>query len=166
MQPRRYILKLSCPDRVGIIAAVSGFLAEHRGWIVEAHHHADPQTRTFFMRQEVLAESLAMDADALRQKFQPLADRFAMSHTISDTDVLKRVLILTSRQTHCLDDLLFRWRTGEMRFTLTAVVSNHEDSRDFVEWHKTPYHHVPIDRQDRDAGFHRIDELVRQYEPD
>src|SRR5882757_9754671 len=126
MLARRYILKHACQDRIGIIAAVSGFIAEHKGWIVEAHHHADPETKLFFMRQEVLAESLPFGIDELRRRFEPIARRFDMSWTITDSDLPKRVVILVSRQAHCLDDLLYRWRSGDMKFDLKAVVSNHE----------------------------------------
>src|SRR5690606_31642627 len=119
---RRYILKLSCPDRVGVVAAVSSFFARHNGWIVEAHHHADPETLRFFMRQEVLAESLPWGLDTLREQFAPIARDFQMSYTISDSEVLKRVVILVSRQDHCLDDLLYRWRSGDMRFELPCVI--------------------------------------------
>jgi len=166
VNPRRYILKLSCPDRVGIVAAVSGFLAEHQGWITEAHHHADPQTRTFFTRQEVLAESLPFDLAGLRERFDPIARRFDMDYTITDTATPKRVLILASKQTHCLDDLLFRWRTGELDFTLTAVVSNHDASRSFTEWHRVPFHLVPIDPADKEPGFRTVHTLAQQYQPD
>lgn len=163
---RRYILKLSCPDRVGIVAAVSGFLAGHNGWIVEAHHHSDQETGRFFMRQEVLAESIPFDTQELRRRFQPIAARFEMDWSVSDTDTLKRVVILVSRPAHCLDDLLYRWRSGELPFDLRAVISNHEDSRGFVEWHKITYHHVPIYRDERDRGFRELDALIGRYQAD
>jgi len=151
---------------VGIVAAVSGFLAEHKGWIVESQNHADPESKRFFMRQEILAESLRFDAEELRKRFESIASEFAMDFAVSDTAVLKKVLILVSKQAHCLDDLLYRLRSGEMEFNLQAVVSNHEDSRRFVEWHGVPYHHVPIETGNREGGFREMDKLFERYLPD
>jgi formyltetrahydrofolate deformylase len=159
---RRFILKLSCPDRVGIVAAVSGFLAGHNGWIIEAHNHADPESGRFFMRQEVLSESLGFDAQELRRRFEPVAERFDMDWSVGDSGVPRRVIVLVSRQTHCLDDLLHRWRSGDMRFDLRAVVSNHDDSRGFVEWHKVPYHLVPIQEGNEDGCFRRLDRVIEE----
>ena len=99
---RRYTLSLSCPDRVGIVAAVSGFLASHQGWITEASHHADAEAKRFFMRQEILADSLPFGIEALRDKFAPIAAEFAMDWRISDSARKKRVVILVSKQEHCL----------------------------------------------------------------
>jgi len=166
MQSRRFILKLVCPDRVGLVAAVSGFLAEHKGWITESHNHADPDSKLFFMRQEILAESLPFGVEELRERFGAVAKEFGMDFTVSDTAVLKKVLILVSRQAHCLDDLLYRRRSGEMVFDLRAVVSNHEDSRRFVEWHEVPFHCVSIEAGNRDGGFREMDELFERYMPD
>ena len=75
---RRFTLSLSCPDRVGIVAAVSNFLAQHSGWITEASHHADAESNMFFMRQEILADSLKLDIDAFRAAFAKVAEPFAM----------------------------------------------------------------------------------------
>ena len=91
-----------------------------------------------------------------------------MDFTVSDTAVLKKVLILVSKQAHCLDDLLYRRRSGEMVFDLQAVIANHEDCRQFVEWHSVPYHHVPVPALpgDRDSGFREMDKLFERYSPD
>src|SRR6185369_2139690 len=99
---RRYTLSLSCPDRIGIVAAVSSFLAENHGWIMEANHHADAQAKRFFLRQEVLAESLPFGLQVLREKFAPIAHEFGMDWHISDSAEKKRVVILVSKQEHCL----------------------------------------------------------------
>ena len=160
MSARRYILKLSCPDRVGIVAAVSAFLASHQGWIVEAQHHSDPDTDTFFMRHEVLASSLPFDLAGLRERFLPIAEEYGMDWSVSDSEVRKRVVILASRQAHCLDDLLYRWRSGELPFDLRAVISNHDTSRSFVEWHGIPHRVLPIAPDDRDAGFRAVDAAI------
>ena len=136
--------------------------AEYHGWIVESQTHADPQSGRFFMRQETLAESLPFGINKLRQQFEPLAQQFDMKYTITDSSVLKRVVILVSKQTHCLDDLLYRWRSGEMSFDLKAVISNHEDARGFVEWHRVPFHHVPMSADSQETGFRQIERIIDQ----
>ncbi|WP_421656764.1 hypothetical protein [Leptothermofonsia sp. ETS-13] len=111
---RRYTLSLSCPDRVGIVAAVSGFIASHNGWIVEAQHHVDQAAQRFFMRQEVLADSLAFRIEEFGQQFAPIAEKFQMDWQITDSTRKKRVVILVSKPEHCLYDLLARWQTGKI----------------------------------------------------
>ena len=158
---RRYTLTLSCPDRVGIVAAVSGFFAQHGGWIVEASYHADTQTSRFFMRQEILADSLPFNAAELRTYFAAIAQTFAMDWQISDSSQNKRLVLLVSKQDHCLNDLLHRWRSGELQVDIPCVISNHEDLRGFVEWHGIPYHYVPM--LDKVAAFNNIAELFENY---
>ena len=158
---RRYTLTLSCPDRVGIVAAVSGFFAQHGGWIVEASYHADTQSSRFFMRQEILADSLPFDAVALRAHFAVIADAFAMEWQLSDSSQNKRLVLLVSKQDHCLNDLLHRWRSGELQVDISCVISNHEDLRGFVEWHGIPYHYVPM--LNKVEAFNNIAELFESY---
>src|SRR3989338_5171677 len=169
MTEHRYTLTHSCPDRVGIVAAVSGFVAQHGGFIVEASYHTDQETQRFFMRQEIRADSLPFDAAELRTRFVPLAEQFRMSWQVSDSAVKKRVVMLVSKQDHCLNDLLHRWRSGELEVDIPCVISNHEDLRGFVEWHGIPFHYVAIHEkagQDTTAAFDRIAVLFEQYRGD
>lgn len=164
---QRYTLTLSCQDRVGIVAAVSSFLARHGGWIVEASQHADQDSMRFFMRVEILAESLPLDLTELRRLFAAVAQEFAMEWRITDTLVKKRALLLVSRQDHCLNDLLHRWRSGELSVEIPAVISNHDDLRGFVEWHHIPFHQVAMDAmQDKAAAFGEIARLFEDYRGD
>jgi len=159
MTEHRFTLTLSCPDRVGIVAAVSGFVAQHGGFIVEASYHTDQETQLFFMRQEIRADSLPFDAAKLRMRFATLAEQFQMSWQVSDSAVKKRVVMLVSKQDHCLNDLLHRWRSNELDIDIPCVISNHEDLRGFVEWHGIPFHYVPM--QDKTAAFA---EIARQFD--
>jgi formyltetrahydrofolate deformylase len=161
---RRYTLTLSCPDKVGIVAAVSGFVAKHGGWIVEASYHTDLEAQRFFMRQEILADSLNFDAAGFRAHFAPLASEFDMDWRVSDSAAKNRIVILVSRQDHCLNDLLHRWRSGELLVDIPCVISNHEDLRGFVEWHGIPFHFVNM--QDKDAAFREIARLFEQHQGD
>ncbi len=155
MNERRYTLTISCPDRAGIIAAVSGFIAQHGGFIVEASYHTDQETQRFFMRQEIRAGSLPFDVAELRSRFAGLADEFRMSWQVSDSAVKKRVAVLVSKQDHCLNDLLHRWRSGELEVDIPCVISNHEDLRGFVEWHGIPFHHIDM-KNNKAAAFAEI----------
>ena len=117
------ILTLSCPDRHGIVAAVSAFLLERDANISDAQQFGDASSATFFMR--VVFEPAAGDVeDAIRRAFAPVAERFAMDWTMRGPTP-RKVMILTSRFDHCLADLLYRWRIDELPMQVTAVVSNH-----------------------------------------
>ncbi|MBI4936859.1 MAG: formyltetrahydrofolate deformylase [Nitrosomonadales bacterium] len=164
MNERRYTLTISCPDRTGIIAAVSSFVAQHGGWIVEASYHTDDLTRHFFMRQEIRADSLPFELDEFRARFALLAEEFDMSWQVSDSAQKKRVVILVSKQDHCLNDLLHRWRSGELGIDIPCVISNHDDLRGFVEWHGIPFHRVEMD--DKAAAFTEVSRLFEHNRGD
>ncbi|WP_308389463.1 formyltetrahydrofolate deformylase [Acidithiobacillus sp. AMEEHan] len=161
-----YTLTLSCPDRIGIVARVAGFLAEHGGWIVEASHHADPVSKRFFLRQQIRTDSLPFDVETFRARFAALAQDFAMQWSITDSRLRKRVVILVSQQGHCLYDLLGRWRTGELAIDIPAVISNHETFREFVEWHGIPYHYLPVTSTNKREAFAAIADLFDEVRGD
>ena len=152
----RYTLSLSCPDRVGVVAAVSGFLASHQGWITEANHHADAEAQRFFMRQEILADSLPFDLATLRDHFAPIAAEFRMDWRISDSARKKRVVLLVSKQEHCLYDLLARWQSGDLDIDIPCVISNHDTFRRLVEWHGIPFHHVPVSTDNKTEAYAEV----------
>lgn len=161
-----YVLSLQCPDRVGIVAAVSQFVASNGGWILESSHHSDVDSGRFFMRDQILAGSLAFGVDEFRKKFEPLAQSFSMTWRITDTSIPKRVVLLASKQDHCLSDLLHRWRNREMEFEIPCVISNHDDLRSFVEFHGIPFHHVPVPPDDREPAFRTIAALIADSRAD
>jgi len=160
---RHYTLTLSCPDRVGIVAAVAGFLAGHGGWIVESSNHADAGSGWFFTRQVVLADSLPFDRQELERRFTPIADEFAMRWQISDSASPKRVVVLVSQQDHCLYDLLHRWKARDFPFTIPCVISNHDTLRGFVEWHGIPFFHVPVDVATSDEAHAEVMRLFAAH---
>ncbi|MEJ1958709.1 MAG: formyltetrahydrofolate deformylase [Nitrosomonadales bacterium] len=164
MTTHRYTLTISCPDRSGIIAAVSGFIARHHGWIVEASYHTDLETQRFFMRQEILADSLPFDRVEFHAQFSGVATEFDMDWHISDSAHKKRLVILVSKQDHCLNDLLHRWRSGELQVNIPCVISNHDDLREFVEWHGIPFHRVEF--TDKISAFEKIATLFEQNHGD
>ena len=163
----RYILTVVCADAVGIVAAVAGCLAERDGFIVESQQYADLGTARFFMRVEFTSAGPRFpEADGLRDAFAPIAMRFAMDWTLTDTRRRARVLIAVSKFGHCLNDLLHRWRTGALQVDLPVVVSNHEDMRALCDWHGVPYAYLPSDRTDKAAQEARFLELAEAHDID
>jgi len=163
---RRFILNIDCPDTVGVVAAVSGFVADNDGSVIEAAQHGDLTTGRFFLRMEISADSLSIDADAFGAGFADIAKRFDMRWRLTDTDVRKRIVVLCSTEEHCLADILYRWRTGDLEADVACVISNHETLRTEVEWHGVPFHHVPVTREGRDAAFAEIGRLFDEAEAD
>lgn len=163
---RFYTLTASCPDRVGIVARVSGFIAEHGGWMLESSYHADDMDGRYFMRIEIKADSLPFDLAELRQRFQPIAAEFAMNWQMSDSAVKKRVVLLVSKQEHCLYDLLARWQSKELDIEIPCVISNHDDLRGFVEWHGIPFHHVPVTADNKAVAYAKIARLFSEARGD
>ncbi|MEH6471455.1 MAG: formyltetrahydrofolate deformylase [Halopseudomonas sp.] len=165
MDPR-YRLVISCPDRVGIVAMVSNFISSHGGSITEANQHSDASTGWFFMRYEISARNLSFSLEELREAFSPIAQSFNMSWKLHDSSKPKRVLLMASKQSHCLADLLYRYHSQELDCEVPCVISNHDDLRSMVEWHGIPYHHVPVDKNDKQAAFDQVVELVEQKQID
>jgi formyltetrahydrofolate deformylase len=165
---RRYVLTITCPDRIGIVAAVTGFIAGHGGSVLEATQHGDLSSGKFFLRIEVTAESLPFGPAEFRDAFGSVAGEFAMDWRLTDTDVRKRVMLLVSREDHCLADLLYRWRSGDMECDITSVVSNHEDLRSVVEWHEIPFHWIPVGSEatEKAAAFDEIDRIYERERVD
>ena len=163
---RTYRLVVSCPDRTGIVAKVSNFLATYNGWITEASYHADQQNGWFFMRNEIKASSIPFALDDFRKTFDPIAKEFSMNWSITDSAEKKRVVLMVSKESHCLADLLHRWHSKELAVDIVAVISNHDDLRRMVEWHDIPYHHVPVNPADKAPAFAEVNNLVASYQTD
>jgi formyltetrahydrofolate deformylase len=143
---------MSCQDRHGIVAAVSGFLTESGANITSSDQHStDPEGGTFFMRMEFRLEGLQDRRQELEQSFaESVARPFAMDWRLAYLSDRKRVALLASRDEHCLLDLLWRWRRGELSGTVVAVVSNHNEHADDVRSFGVPFHHVPTTSSSKD----------------
>ncbi|WP_100640381.1 formyltetrahydrofolate deformylase [Marinobacter salexigens] len=161
-----YRLVISCPDGVGIVAKVSNFLSTYNGWITEASHHSDTHSGWFFMRHEIKADSIPFGLEQFRAAFAPIAREFDMQWHIADSAQPKKVILMCSKESHCLADLLYRWHSNEINAEIVAVISNHDDLRSMVEWHGIPYHHIPVSKANREEAFAQVDELFESYEAD
>ena len=157
---RFYTLSASCPDQVGIIARVSGFIAEHGGWILESSFHADDLTGRYFMRIEIKADSLPFLLAEFRDRFRrEIGEPLAMDWRISDSAVKKRVVVMVSKQEHCLYDLLARWQSKELDIEIPCVISNHDTFKGFVEWHGIPFIQVPVNPDNKAAAYAEIQRI-------
>jgi formyltetrahydrofolate deformylase len=165
--PRTFSLLRVCPDRKGIVAAVAGFLSDHDASIVEAKQFNDQLTKRFYMRAvftDVGPKFAGLEQ--LREKFDVLAKTYGMTWQIEDTAQRVRVLIAVSKLGHCLQDLLYRWRSGVMPVDIVGVVSNHTDLRGLVEWHQIPFFHLPVTDETRNEQEAAILELMSRYRVD
>lgn len=161
-----YTLTISCPDKVGIVAKVSNFLAMYGGWITEANHHSDLDVNRFFMRHEIRATTLPFSLDEFRTAFGPIAREYEMDWEISDSDIKKRVVLMCSKDSHCMVDLLHRWQSGELACDIPLVISNHNDLRELVEWHGIPYIHVPVNKDNKVEAYAEVERLIDEAKAD
>lgn len=160
-----YILTLSCPDRIGIVHRVSGWLLQQQGNILDAQQFGDPETRRFFLRIHFALPS-GRPLNELQDEFRPIADEFGMDVQIHDAQRRARLLILVSRQGHCLNDLLFRARSGQLPVDIVGVVSNHTDFRDMAQANGIPFHHLPVTADTKAQQEAQILELVESEKVD
>jgi formyltetrahydrofolate deformylase len=158
-----YILTATCDSRMGTVARVSGFLASHTCYITDMQQFDDVITGRFFTRISFYGNpSSTPELDDLRTQFQAVADIEKMEWAIVDAEKKQRVMILVSKFDHCLVDLLYRNRTGELKMDITAVVSNHPDLRSLVEAQGLRYVHIPVTADTKAAQEDKLMELVQE----
>lgn len=160
------LLKLACPDRVGLLARLTSFIAYHGGNLLEVHQFTDPVSGWFFARMAIARGTLALEVGALRKAFTPLATELQAEWSIREEESLLKTAILVSRLGHCLADLLWRWRAGELPMEITMVISNHEDFRELVEREGLKFEHVPVEPGEKEAGLKKTGELLRERQID
>ena len=156
--PTSYVLTLSCPDRPGIVHAVSGYLFGCGGNILESQQFDDNGSGRFFMRIVFAVEA---KPEALREGFAPLASQLQMQWTLRDRTEKRRVMLLASKFDHCLADVLYRWHHGELLMDITAIVSNHpRETFRHLDFEGLPFHHLPIDKSTKRAQEAELWSLV------
>jgi formyltetrahydrofolate deformylase len=149
-RPKQFALTLSCPSAAGQVAAVVGFLDRHHCYIDELTVFDDDISSRFFVRcvfHGVASENAAVSTlqiDTLRREFHPIAADFDMTWSMHDLDARPKVLIMVSKLEHCLADLLFRWRMGELKMDIVGIASNHPDFEPLAVQHGLPFHHFPV----------------------
>jgi formyltetrahydrofolate deformylase len=157
MHKHTITLLISCPDQPGIVAAVSRFIFEHGGNIVESDQHStNQQDCTFFMRVSFAEESFTLNAPNLSDAFRPIAERFRMQWSVHYSRQRKRAAIFVSKLDHCLTDLLWRCKSGELAMEIPFIISNHQDCEALARMYNIPYYHFPVQREARHADQQRI----------
>jgi formyltetrahydrofolate deformylase len=156
----RFYLTISCPDVVGIVAAVSTALTQANCFITESNHFGDPETNVFFMRTVLEPRSPGFTRSAFAERFAPIAAKFAMDWALHDARIPPRVLILVSKFDHCLQDLLYRKRTGSLMMEVPAIVSNHVTLAPLAEQARIPFVHLAVTAETKATAEARLFEII------
>ncbi|SDI66265.1 formyltetrahydrofolate deformylase [Arthrobacter subterraneus] len=174
VSPTEHVLTLDCSESPGIIHAISGFLFEHGCDILDIKQYGDTAQRHFFMRVHFSSGSSSSPAagavqqtfstDELRRDFTPVAEQWQMNWQLEPQGRKRRVLVMVSKMGHCLNDLLFRTRTGDLPVEIVAVVSNHPDQQGLVEWHGIPFFHVPVTKDTKPEAEARLLDIVDRFD--
>lgn len=164
---KQFIFIMTCPDTIGIVAAVTSFISEYGGFISSSSHYGDPFTNRFFMRTVFHSiNSKIKGLDEMKSRFLPIAKKYSMQWDIYDNNYRPRVLIAVSKFGHCLNDLLHKTKTGQIAIDIPAVVSNHPDMRDITEWYNIPFYYFPITPETREKQEEKIIKLVNDLKID
>ena len=139
-----YILAFQCPDKLGVVAHYSGLLHECGAFITEVANYSDQVAKRFFSRCAFDDRQMTCSIEEFEERFKAIAGSFGMEYTLRRADVKPRIMLAVSKYDHCLSALLGKWRSGALPAEIVAVVSNHEDCRDMVEWYGVPYHYLPV----------------------
>lgn len=160
-RPASYTLTLSCPDRPGIVHAVSGALAAASGNITESQQYGSPDTGSFFMRVDFTAPG---SYEATRAPLEPVAEAFGMEWELHPSGAPVRTLIMASKDGHCLNDLLFQQRAGNLPIEIPAIVSNHKDLAGLAEFYGVPFHHIPVTAETKPAAEAQLRALMEELD--
>ncbi len=160
------VLRLRCPDRPGIVHAVSGFLVQNSANIEQSQQYGDAESGGFFMRVQFALLGDDVSVEEMRSRFAPVADSFGMTWEMWDADSPYRTLIMVSKFGHCLNDLLFRWSTGSLQIDVPAIVSNHRDFERLAASYDIPFHHIPVTPETKADAEKQLLALVDELDID
>ncbi|MFG2030576.1 formyltetrahydrofolate deformylase [Streptomyces sp. NPDC048825] len=163
---REFVLTLSCPDQAGLVHAVSGFLVDHSGNILESQQFDDRLQGRFFMRVHFDVSDPRASLERLRTDFAPVAEAYRIEWRLWDAAAPTRTLIMVSKYGHCLNDLLFRKSTGALNIEVPVIVSNHRDFEPLAHSHGIPFHHIPVTPQTKAEAEAELLDLVGRFEID
>ncbi|XPS81349.1 Formyltetrahydrofolate deformylase [Ascochyta lentis] len=158
-----HFLTLSCPDKAGIVYAVTGLLAKDNLTILDLQQFSDPVSKTFFMRVHF---GHATDLSGLQKSMADLAGEMNMTYDIRSVDTKPKVLIMVSKIGHCLNDLLFRVKSGQLKIEIPIIVSNHPEFADMAKAHGIEFHHLPVTKDTKAQQESQILELIKQHNID
>jgi formyltetrahydrofolate deformylase len=160
------ILLLSCPDQKGVVATIADFVYRHNGNILHADEHADEGSNLFLMRVEFDPADFDIDLADFARHFDPIAKRFHMTWRLAQSARRPRMAILVSKYDHCLADLLYRHRSGELTCEIPLIISNHPDNKPIADFYGIPFETVPVVKEQKQVAEQKILELLKQHNPD
>ncbi|MBP2321779.1 formyltetrahydrofolate deformylase [Kibdelosporangium banguiense] len=155
-----FVLTLTCPEQLGIVHAVSGFLVDHGCDIVDNRQF---DSERFYMRVHFAARREQVTVDTLRESFARTATVYGMEWQLHAVDNRPRVLIMVSRFGHCLNDLLYRWQTGQLKIDIPLIVSNHRDFEPLAQSYRIPFEHIPVSRETKSAAEAQLLDLIDRH---
>ncbi|OLB24073.1 MAG: formyltetrahydrofolate deformylase [Acidobacteriales bacterium 13_2_20CM_55_8] len=160
------ILLISCPDQKGIVATLSDFVFRHNGNILHADEHADEGSNLFLMRVEFDPTDFDINLADFSRHFSPIAEKFAMQWRLARSNVRQKMAILVSKYDHCLVDLLYRHKSGELACDIPLVISNHPDNGPIADFYRIPFFVVPVSKDNKSEAEQKILRLLKQHDPD
>ncbi len=160
------ILLVSCPDRKGVVASIADFIYQHNGNILHADEHADEGSNLFLMRVEFDPTDFDINLAEFRRHFVPTAEKFEMKWRLAQSSHRHKMAILVSRFDHCLVDLLYRHKSGELACDIPLIISNHRDNQPIADFYQIPYFLVPVAKDNKREAEEKILALLNQHAPD
>ncbi|MEH6579856.1 MAG: formyltetrahydrofolate deformylase [Amphritea sp.] len=159
-----WIFTASCPSVLGTVDVVTRYMAEIGNYVEEIHSFDDREARRFFIRIEFQPENSEFSVEQFNAEFAPRAAEFDMDWELTEPKHRPRVAILVSKYDHCLNDLLYRHRTGQLNIDIPVIISNHPDLETLAKWHDIPYHHLPISKDTKPQQEAEIVKLLKEYD--
>jgi formyltetrahydrofolate deformylase len=160
------ILLLTCPDRKGLVATISDFVYRHNGNIIHADEHGDAESGLFLMRVEFDRSEFDIKFSDFNKHFSPIAAKYQMNWRLAQSDHRLKMAILVSKHDHCLVDLLYRHKSGELACDIPIVISNHPDNKPIADFYQVPFTVVPVPKDHKNEAEQKILGLLRQHQPD
>ncbi|MGD0182073.1 MAG: formyltetrahydrofolate deformylase [Terriglobales bacterium] len=160
------VLLISCPDRKGIVATISDFVFRHNGNILHADEHADEESNLFLMRVEFDPAGFDIDLANFSEHFSPIAHKFEMQWRLARSNYRAKMIILVSKYDHCLVDLLYRHKSGELACDIPLIISNHPDNQPIADFYGIPYLTIPVPKDNKRQAEEKILNLIEQHNPD
>ena len=160
------ILLVTCPDRKGVVATISDFVFQHNGNIIHANEHADEQSNLFLMRVEFDPAGFDIALTDFKNHFASIAEKYEMNWRLAQSSHRPKMAVLVSKYDHCLVDLLYRHKNGELACEIPIIISNHPDNKPTADFYKIPYSTIPVLKENKAEAEQKILSLLRQHEPD
>ena len=160
------VLLISCPDQMGLVAAVSDFIFRHGGNILHTDEHTDAESAWFLMRVEFDPNGFDLPLAEFARHFDPLADRLGMAWGLTEPGARKRMVILVSKYDHCLVDLLYRHKIGELNCEIPLIISNHPDNQSIADFYHIPFVVIPVTKENKSVAEQKQIALIRENNAD